>query len=211
MDFHKLGIVKWLEGNKTIVLVGVLLVLFLALASMSQPPAINEKQSAIDFVLKDASGTYPNATIQVTNAEMVGSRWKVDVKISIDAHTACPKVFVRNYELLPIYFREEQRIKNCVVSGSVVFEEEAVAASAKSSAASAAAAQGALGYATYVSKEAMETAANCTTCPAPYSPAVAAAIQGIAPQNTWVVEWKSPGAQSVFVVLDERGGILAQK
>ena len=211
MDFHKIGIVKWLEGNKVIVLVGVLLVLFLALASMSQPLVINEKQSAIDFVLKDVSGTYPNATIQVTNAEMVGNRWKVDVKISLDAHTACPTVFVRNYELLPIYFREQQRIKDCKVTGSIVFEEEAVAASAKSGAASAAAAQGALGYATYVSMASIEEFRNCTTCSPAFPDRFKDLLGSIAPQNAWVVEWKSPANPDVLIALDERGEILAQK
>ena len=190
----------------------MLLVLFLALATLSRPPVINEKQSAIDFVLKDASGTYPNATITVMKAEMQGDKWKVDVKISAEGHSACPRVFVRNYELLPIYFREEQTIKNCQVSGSIVFEEEAVAASAKTPRASAAASAGALGYATYISREQVETARNCTSCPSAFSAPIAEMLLKIAPQNAWVVEWKAPALnESVFVVLNEKGEVLAEK
>ncbi len=121
MDFF-----KWLERNKVIVLIGLLLVVFLALGFSSQPPAVRERESAIDFVLKEASGAYPNASIRVINAAREGEKWRVDVKIALDAHSPCPRVFVRKYELLPMFFREEQLMKNCTVSGTIIVGEDAL-------------------------------------------------------------------------------------
>jgi len=210
MDLSRVGFVKWIGRNKSVALVVLLLVLFLALGFFSKPPASGEKESAIDFALKDATSAYPNASIRAINAERAGNKWKVDVKIVMNGHSACPTVFVRKYELFPIFFREEQIIKNCAVSGTLVFEEEAVAVSAKAGLGSAAAARGALGYATYFSKDALEGTVNCTSCPQVLPPAVAGVLEGVPPQNLWVVEWRDADS-SVFVALSEKGGVLAEK
>jgi len=201
---------KWIEKNKVVVLVGLLLVVFLALGFFSRPAVIEERESAIDFVLKEAAGAYPNASMREINAVREGDRWKVDVKISLNAHSPCPTVIVRKYELLPIFFREEQIIKNCMVSGTIVFEEEAVAASARTGLAKTAAESGALWYATYFSKDVIDAVKNCPECVTTFPPVLVESIQNTSSQNIWVVEWRMSN-ESVFAVLSEKGELLAER
>ncbi|MCX6767811.1 MAG: hypothetical protein NTY90_03740 [Candidatus Micrarchaeota archaeon] len=205
-----MDLITWLQRNRVIVLVGALLVVFLVVGMLSQPPAVQDKESAVDFVLKDALGAYPGAAVNVTKAGNEDGKWKVDVKIVVDAHSPCPKVFIRNYELLPIFFREQQILKNCEVSGNIVSEEEAIVVSAKKGAlASKAAAAGALGYVTYFSRAVIDAARNCTSCQSALPAPLAGPLAGAESQNLWVVEWRLAN-QSVFTALDEKGEVVAE-
>jgi hypothetical protein len=93
------------------------------------------REDAVKLVLQDLAQLKAEGNeIAVLSAEKAGSSWRVRVKITSDAHKACPKVRIATYdEVKPSPAKRiEDVITACSVSGAVAYEEEAIIASAAS-------------------------------------------------------------------------------
>ncbi|HEV8289442.1 MAG TPA: hypothetical protein VGQ00_00615 [Candidatus Norongarragalinales archaeon] len=188
---------------KVLLYVIVLGVVLLSASLLLQPQANGfDKSAAWNAVLKDVQESYPQSDKTVTPIKIEqspSSEWKIDAKVSLQPHSACPTVFVRHYNLNPIRYREEQVTRNCEVGGAITFEEEAIIASGKSPEAKAAAAKGGEAYATFVASDKFQSSA--------FSGFLIAA-PAVSQQNVWIVEWKVPNEASVLVAIDGNANII---
>jgi hypothetical protein len=180
----------------------------LAVYSFFPPQAqVMDRDSAANAALKDARDAYPNASLSILSVEgNETTGWNVKVKITLDAHSICPKVYVRDYELLPIRFREQVIMTQCdKLRAPIIYGEEAQADSGiLLNCVRDAAQKGALGYFYEVPKD-----QGPGILPSKATSMVAGLNQSVwlSNQRVWAVEWRGADFSEV-VLLDESARIL---
>ncbi|MFH1200549.1 MAG: hypothetical protein V1708_05780 [Candidatus Micrarchaeota archaeon] len=190
--------------RQAIILVFLLLAafaLYMAMPLAAQRPVADN--TARQFVLEDAKNDYPSATVEVLNAEKSGGAWQIDVKIALDAHSKCPKIYKRYYNYPPIYFREEVINDKCAASGSIIYSEEAILASAKTAAVMRLPDSASASARSYSGDEikAMQACAISCSDIEEFSKQLPAA-------KLWIIEWQY-GSATTLVAVDEYGKALA--
>lgn len=190
--------------------VALLAIVMIALTFMPKPASgpINAPD-AQQVVLKDVRMTYPQAELEILQTDKVQEgRWKVRVKIALNAHQACPSVYVRDYELLPILFREERVVGDCRAGiGPIVYPEEALLRSEQVPQVKDAS-QTANYYGCAVrTSEANTLAAQCAS-----ARQAALNLSATLPGGSWLAAWVSDkdanNATFIVVGLDRDGGVL---
>jgi len=190
---------------KVALMAAFLVVVMVALTFMPKPAAAPLKAAdAEKLALNDAILSYPAAELKVLESTpQADGTWKVRVKISPDAHTACPKVLIREYELLPILFREEAVVKNCRAGMPIVYEEEALIKSLEAPAANSLAQIGAYGCATRAS------GINNLPTECASAKSLLLNISGQLPTDAWLAAWIPQGGfATVAVGMDGEGRLL---
>jgi hypothetical protein len=184
----------------------IIVVLFIAL--MVAYPLIPKpgyqpvgKEDAIKIALEDAGKAYPEASLKVVSVEAQETGWNVEVKISFNSDTCCPRLLVRDYELLPVKFKETELVKNCMVSGTIIFDEEALVTAGKAPRVAPYCSE-ARGKATFLDYAQIKRMKECTDCSE-----LEKFISDLPDQDAWVVQW-SIGGETVFTALDAEGNIL---
>lgn len=190
---------------KVALVAALLAVVMIALALMpKQAPTPLTTADAERIVLEDARHNNQGAEFKILESLPVpGERWKVRLKVSFDAHTRCPKVFVSEYDLMPIRNRTEAVVKDCRVgTGPIVYEEEALIRSLESPEAAAYANAGAYGCAV----KAAEASSLPFACSA--ASAIVTNISASIPSDGWLAAWAAPQGSAVAVGLSNGGQIL---
>jgi hypothetical protein len=202
-----------MAGNGVLVRVALVAaavaVVLVAFAYLPKPaPTPLATADAERLALNDARNSYPAAELRVLDSsDLGGGRWKVRVKVALAAHTYCPSVRVREYELLPIFFREEEVVKDCrAATGPIVYEEEALLRSLEFPAARDAAQRGQYGCALR-SSALPGLPAECSA-----AGSLLASLAARAPETAWLVAWVPRpiplGDELLGVALDSTGRVL---
>lgn len=198
------------EGNLAlkVVLVAVLLAVVMIAFTFAPKPVLNTPLTggeAEQLARNDASLIFPTAELSaLSTTPLPNHRWKVRLKISLNTHAACPQVYIREYELLPILHREEQVVKGCIVSaGPLVYPEEALLKSLSAPAAKSAADVGGYGCAVRANNLAGLTG-QCIAA----QPSLRNTVNQL-PADAWVASWIPPANGTIVNVgLDKEGRIL---
>jgi hypothetical protein len=190
--------------RQAIILVFLLLAafaLYMAMPLAAQRP--DADSLAKQFVLEDAKNDYPSATVEVLNAEKAGGVWQIDVKIALDAHSKCPKLYKRYYNYPPIYFREEVINDKCTATGNIIYPEEAILSSAKTAAVAQLPNSASASARSYSADEVKAMQACAVSC----SNAEIFSRQ-LPQEKLWIVDWQYGGA-TTLVAVNENGKVIA--
>ncbi len=117
---------------------------FAALLVLSFVPlqAVSTQENAAKIVFSDLDSdpviSANNHVYSLFSAEKAADgQWQVVVKVTFDPHTACPKAFIRTYQLMPIRHGIDKTItSNCIAGTPIAFPEEAILAASKTAGAS---------------------------------------------------------------------------
>ena len=128
-------------------------------------------------------------------------QWQVVVKVTLEPHSACPKAFIRTYQLLPIRHGIDKTItSDCTWGTPVAFPEEAIIAAYKT--ASARSVQPLVSTCGYelplVESKVREY------CPDADMAVLNEAASRLPSSAKWLTEWAGGGAR-VLVALDANG------
>jgi len=107
---------------------GALTIALLAFAfyGFSQPTELSEKD-ALNLVLSDLRLEQAlGKEVRVMELTKQGMQWTVTVAVTANPHSKCPTAVKREYSLLPIRFREEPLIQDCVKRAFIALREEAL-------------------------------------------------------------------------------------
>lgn len=159
-----------------------------------------DKEKALMFVKEDIIHSYPNSLIRFVSAEESNGVWRVSAKITLDAGKACPTVYVRDYELMPIRFKEKTLIKNCVVSGPIFLEEEALVISGKLPEVQRILGEGGSGSASFYYSDRVKELQSTSSDLGKF-------LVGLDAKNVWIVDWVSSSSR-VLVALSEDGKVI---
>ncbi len=181
---------------------------FAALLLLSFAPltAVGGQQDAAAIVFADLASDPAIAAnsplYSVFSAEKgADGQWQVVVKVTLGPHSACPKAFIRTYQLLPIRHGIDKEItSDCTFGTPIAFPEEAILAAFKTAGArSVQPLAQACGFELpLVGEKAREY------CPDADLAVLAAAAGNYPPSAKWLTTWTGEGNR-VFVALDSNG------
>lgn len=195
-------------------------IVFLALAVLlvwslaTAPTSVATKEDVRKFVLDDlsadptlSSGDHLFSVYSITY-DSASKQWSASAKITLSPHSACPTVYIREYDLLPLRHGVDKVVTdNCRRATSIAFEEEAIIAGR-----STPPVQAILFAGPYACGFALPLNASAVS---PYCPRVnaisLAAFAGSLPSSAmWLTSWAT-GTQTVFVALDKDGNLVSFK
>ncbi|MBI3588508.1 hypothetical protein HY995_05250 [Candidatus Micrarchaeota archaeon] len=196
------------------ILVILLLVFIVAMAySFTRPRGeVASSEDAVRFVKDDlasdpllAAGNYLSSIF--SSERQPDGTWQVTVKVTRDPHSACPRAFIRTYDLLPIRHALDKAIaQNCAHSGAIAFPEEAILQSAQLPEVKAAIANGAAscGYGLPLNPARVRE-----YCPDADLSSLSKYASQLPAAARWLVEWKAPGFEPLRVAYDGKANRLA--
>lgn len=184
--------------KQTVLILSVVLVLWLAFNYLSPTQAKPlDAGQAKAFVLDDVKNiAAEKRVLEVLQQE---GEWNVDVLLSFNAHSACPTLKKRAYKLLPIRYREETIVGNCIPKSVISYPEEALITS--SPLVQHSKSQGAYGCAFYLDKKDEQY-----SCDKLDKPAFDEFTIGLS-KDAWVVYW-TDGLQKTFLALDRNANLI---
>ncbi len=177
-----------------LIVLAVLLILDLSTPSSTTVPIDVHKK-----IENDISTQFQDFCVKSLNYSEKNSS-KVDAFVSINSNSKCPSLVKMEYNLDPIYSRNEFLVKDCKVTGPLIQSEEAIIVSTKD-----------LGVQDFISKGARACASkfgsiDVTCCPLLWS-GIDDFTKNLKRDPTWIVLWQYD-SEKKFIALDELGNIV---
>ncbi len=194
------------------VIVFIVLVVLLLQSTVFAPPALSTKEDVQRFILDDLRAD-PALTagdhqfrLQHISYDAASGQWSAAAKITLQPHSACPTVYLREYSLLPIRHGVDKVVtENCRPSTVLAFEEEAIIASRSVPEVASLLPSGpyACGFALPLNASAI-----AEYCPKVSIAALTSFAQSLSSNAAWIAIWQASG-QTLFVALDTNGNAVS--
>lgn len=196
------------KGLATLAIAAFVVVLAWSFFSTSSVPS---REAAVSFVLDDLRGdsSASDAVYSIFSADYSNStrEWSVVARVTLQAHSACPSVFVRTYSLLPIRRSLDKTVvSGCAFSKPIAYAEEAIIASRQDAGVAALVSSGAssCGFSLPLSEQPVYS-----YCPNADFAALSSAATEFSSAR-WLVSWSTDSSTLVLGV-DSNGNIVGKK
>lgn len=175
--------------------------------SLNQPQtSMVSKDLAAKFVADDVKTSFSaDAIITITSLKEKGAKWQAEVEIEESPHSSCPKLYKRNYELMPIIYTTENLLTNCKPPLTISHRAEAILATIQNPTISQLMFSE-QSFACAFKTTAQYDASYCLKTSAEKVSEFASST----PNAEWIVAWFFKGKE-VWFALNEKGTILTQK
>lgn len=195
--------------KRVALIVVVILAIAIAYSFTAKTISVETAQGAKAIVLEDLksdplfsqAGLYKIYSIEYLNSS---NQWEVKTKITLNSHSSCPQVYLRDYKLMPISpSLTKQVVKDCVANTPLALPEEAIISSKDLDQVKALASAQACAYSLPLNElDAMEY------CPFTNYALLKHFSESLSSSARFITEWHS-NESVVRVAIDEKGNVLS--